>query len=81
MKKWTNLSSFLNRFKNGDVENAVLNKMICDMLINKVIVVEGENKKEITIVCNAHNHNLDFVSYSTTYKGSPNYKYGGDEGS
>ena len=74
--------SFLNEFKNGNIENAAINKMICDLLIQQVLVSDSEgNKKEITIVCNAHNHNLDFVSYSTTYKGSPNYKYGGDEGS
>ena len=38
---------------------------------------DGENKVSLDVRA----HNLDFVSYSTTYKGSPNYKYGGDEGS
>jgi len=74
--------SFLNEFKNGNIENPTINKMMCDLLIHQVLVSDsGDNKKEITIVCNAHNHNLDSVSYSTIFKGSPNLKYGGDEGS
>ncbi len=74
--------SFLNEFKNGNIENPAINKMMCDLLIHQVLVSDsGDNKKEITIVCNAHNHNLDSVSYSTIFKGSPNLKYGGDEGS
>ena len=74
--------SFLNAFKNGNVENASLNKMVCDMLIYQVLVSDlADNKKEITIVCNAHNHNLNSLDYSTCTSSSPNYKYGGDEGS
>ena len=44
--------------------------MVFDILIHQVFVSESDNKKEITIVCNVHNHNLDFINERVSFESS-----------
>ena len=62
--------SFLTGFRQGDVDNREMKKMVFDILIHQVFVSESDNKKEITIVCNVHNHNLDFINERVSFESS-----------
>ena len=73
--------SFLTGFRQGDVDNREMKKMVFDILIHQVFVSESDNKKEITIVCNVHNHNLDFINERVSFESSCISTNGGDEGS
>ena len=44
--------------------------MVFDILIHQVFVSESDNKKEITIVCNVDNHNLDFINERVSFESS-----------